>query len=803
MIRVVAGEGGPRLVLPGGSRPLPVPEATDATIERVAIGRGAAVAIVRVRGGGREAAAIIASGREPLWLGRLDWHGDPGEREADAIEVSDRTGDGQPDVVVGVRSEGARICGEDNTLLFARAVDPGLALRPVVLSRAAPASAATTAETATASATSPGPTGPPLIAALRFSGASSSSGAPESPSAVPAPRVLERGERAGSFWAEGRGGDGRGEFVTARWDSPLPIRALAITPSPADPALAARLGRPRTLVIVGDGGVRIRVTLPEDALRHPGERYWVVPHEPVTWRCVSVVLDESYAPAGVPRAEVRTALAGVEAYTDADFGGGIPAIVELMASDGPDAERMVAPLAALGARAVDAVLEAWARLGPLGRRRAVRVLAASAREARVREALVRAARDEPDEQVRAQAVAMLAGAGDEGIAALGTLARDRGPAGDAAAAALAHQASAPAIAALCEAFGGAGASERPVLRMALRDAVLRGGAAGPEQVRMWVETWLTGDRAQIGPAAASMALGLAASGPTRRAAELIVHALHASATRFEDRWRLVKAASHLAAEPEIDAWLAELATAAPEWMLRDAALEALAERGASGASEAATRAIADAYPRVRARAAAVLAPTEHGRERVRLLATNDTFPLVRAAATEALARTSIGGAVARRALADNAMSVRTAAVRAIAGSGDRSAWPLVAARLRDEDEWPSVIAEGVGFARDRCIQVAADPLTVVLRRGLRPDAWAPDVDLATLALHALVVLGGAPADEALRIASRSTSPAALRGAVPHLRPLLGSCLRARQAGRDRTPTTAPAPAEGRAVPRVP
>lgn len=802
-IRVVAGADGALLVLPGGQSPLPVPEATEATIERVAVGHGA-VAIVRVRGGGREAAAIVASGRAPLWLGRLDWHGDPGEREADALDLSDRTGDGVPDLVVGVRSEAARICGQDDTLLFARAVDPALVLRPVVLRRVPAAPGAAGEQTATATATSPGPTAAPLIGGLRFTGASSSSGAPESPSAVPAPRVLERGEQAGSFWAEGRGGDGRGEFVTARWDSPLPIRAIAITPSPADAALAARLGRPRTLWVVGDGGARIRITLPEDALRRPGERYWVVPSAPVAWRCLSVVLDESYAPTGVPAAEVRTALAGVEAYTDADFGGGIPALVELMANEGPDAERMVAPLAALGPRAIDAVLASWPRLGPLGKRRAVRVLAASVALPRVLEALTHAARDEPDEQTRAQAVATLARAGDAGIEALGTLAREPGPTGDAAAVALARQASETAILALCSAFTGEGASERPVLRTALRDAILRGGDHAPAAVRSWVETWLSVSPTTDLAAAASMALGLAPSAPTRPTAELIVRTVARAATRFEDRWRLVGAASHLGAEPEVDAWLGELATSADEWMLRDAALAALAERGASAAPQIATHAADDPYPRVRARAAAVLARTTQGRERVRQLATGDRFPLVRAAATAALARTPLGAAVARRALADNAISVRTAGVRAIAESGDRSAWPLVAERLEDDDEWPSVIAEGVGLARARCIQEAAAPLGVVLRRGLRPDAWAPDVDLATLALRALVALGGEPGEEALRVASRATSPGALRAAVPRLRSELGICRRARRPGSDpgATPALSGA-APARSSPREP
>jgi len=165
----------------------------------------------------------------------------------------------------------------------------------------------------------------------------------------------------------------------------------------------------------------------------------------------------------------------------------------------------------------------------------------------------------------------------------------------------------------------------------------------------------------------------------------------------------------------------------------------------------------------------VLSSSPRDMESVARLATSDSWPLVRASAIEALATSSRALPVLRAAVGDHSSHVRTAAVGALRARRDPASWSVIEPRLRDDDEWPSVIEQGVGFARDLCLRQAGDALTVVLRRGLRPDAWAPDVDLALEAFEALVAIGGPAGADAMRVASRPTAPGPLRAAARRAR----------------------------------
>jgi hypothetical protein len=86
-------------------------------------------------------------------------------------------------------------------------------------------------------------------------------------------------------------------------------------------------------------------------------------------------------------------------------------------------------------------------------------------------------------------------------------------------------------------------------------------------------------------------------------------------------------------------------------------------------------------------------------------------------------------------------------------------------RLDDENEWPTVVTEAVQFARDLCIRDAAKPLLAVLRRGLKPNAWEPDVEVALVALEAVRHLGGDPAKSAIAMASSPAAPAGFKAAA--------------------------------------
>ncbi|HHH31659.1 MAG TPA: HEAT repeat domain-containing protein, partial [Polyangiaceae bacterium] len=392
----------------------------DIVIERAEVAPGHHIAVVRGTGETSFAALVAIRRGAPhiLWSSRTDLHGDPGERSAGVLLIDDRTGDGRPDVIVGVRREGAGICGQTETILFPRAYDPrGGQLRPVVLRRLSDGEELEV----TATRESPGPTGPPLVRALLPGGASSSSGlAEEDPSATAPPRALFDSDPA-TFWAEGRGGPGAQEFVTARWNTRFPIRAFAVVLSPSND-LAARLGRPRTFWLIGESGARLRVRVPDDALAQPGARYWVVPPEPLPWRCVTLVLDEAYAPDGTAAAAVHTGIAELEAYTDLDWGGGVEALVQVLVEGGSDGDEAARLLGPLGAPAVSALDAAWERLGEQGRRRAVRVFS-RASESGAEEgigALERAAAD-PAEPVRVAAVRALGSLGPAAAEVLGRL----------------------------------------------------------------------------------------------------------------------------------------------------------------------------------------------------------------------------------------------------------------------------------------------------------------------------------------------------------------------------------------------
>ncbi len=771
-LRVEALAGVVRLRVGPLDAPLPLATASDATVEELDLAGGGVLAVLRISDGPRRVAALIArpAGRpELLWSGRTDLHGDPGERSAGWIEVADRTGDGIADIVVGTIAEAARICGAERTILGARAFDPRTqTLRPVTIARFSGNSAA---EEIVATIDSPGPEGAPILGLLRVGGASSHEGHGDDPSALAAPRVLER--PGAGYWAEGRGGSGRGEFVSARLErAGLAVRALAITPSPEAP-IAARLGRPRTLWVVGDGGARFHVTLPEDAALHPGRRYWIVPREPLTWGCLSVVLDDAHLPAGTTDAETRTALAGLEAYTDLDFPGGLERLVRVLVGDGPDAGQAADALARVGAASVAPTVEAWPRMSPAGRKRAVRVLATSARAATrdagplpARDAAVAAlvvAAGDTDTEVREAALGALAQAGDAGVSGLAQVTAAGGAGLDVAARRLAEGGTV-AVGAILAAVGAPGGTERPALRDALARALRVGGAAARDAV----EGWLAAETRPPGVRAA-LALGLAAAPEGVPTAMRLAAASPAPGAPFPERYRLTLASARLPAEPDTDAWLDATARGADEWMLRAAAIGALHARGSTRLAPLARVALADAYPRVRVAAVRALGASRVDVEAIARVARDDAWPLVRAEAVRQLAQHPEARPAIRAALSDPRESVRAAAVGAVTQAGDRGAWPLVAARLQDDDEWPVVIESGLALARERCAQDAREAVIAVLRRGLRDDAWAPDAELAALALETAVTVGGALGDEARQMAERSASSEALRAAARRLR----------------------------------
>jgi HEAT repeat protein len=756
-IRIETDSSGVRLEAGRSVTELPLADVAGVDLDVVELSGNGRVAIVIVRGKAGEVASLVTRprGGKPaiLWSGRLDPAGDPGERSGSVIEVADRTGDGVDDIVVGRYLESTRICGQKRSVIFPMAVDPeSLTLRPVLLDRVAGASA--DREDATrATRESPGPTAPPLLKTLRFVAASSTAGSRDPATASP-PFALSDGDPS-TVWIEGRGRGGRGEFATANWEAyRWPIRAIALTVSPPERDAARRFARPRWIWIVGDGGERLRVELPEDPLDFPGERLWITPPRPLRWKCLSLVLGDPYGPIGKNTA--AAAISEVEVYTDLDFGGGIARLVKELAGDGPDATDAARLLGIIGTRAIPAVARAWSKMSEVGRRRSIRVFAASAREDRVAvEALVRASAD-PAAEVRKSALEALGRSGEAGFEALSRLAAEAGEVGDRAALAIAHTHSARSVGVLLRVITADEKTSRPGLRRALRHAVARGGDEALESVARWSR-----EEQPVGPMA-SVILALSDVDQAHQQALALFPRAASRSGRFEDRWRLIVAARGLPADSRVDGFLASVVGREERWMARSAALDALAARGAASTGQLARKALQDPYPRVRMAALAFLAD---GPETFRLrsrYAQSDKWPMVRAAAVESLSHVPKATGVVVDRLQDGSKIVRAAAIRVLRIRRDRAAWNSVEDRLRDDDEWPAVISEGISFVRELCIREGAEALSAVVDRGLKPRPWLPDVDLAARALEALSLLGGPTAESVFRAASSPAAPAIIR-----------------------------------------
>ncbi len=739
---------------------LPLAEPQRVDVESIALAGGSALALLRVSAaGGREIGVLL--GRDArgaarvVWTGDLELHGDPGERTADAIEVRDLDGDGKPEVVVGELDERARVCGQPRSLLRPRLLEPSsLALQPIEPARLAPPEVATDeAVELSAAAHSPGPAGAPLFRALRLVGVSSQL----SGSTLGA---LTDGDSA-TYWRVGNPAGSAGEFATFHRDAGgLPLRALAITPLPRGLDSSAGASVARTLWLAGEDGARVRVRLPDAP--EAGRRYFVVPAKPWPWHCLSVIVAES-APvvAGKPG---PTVLAEVEGYTELDFGGGLDQLVKDLGGSGPESGEAAHLLVALGPQVAAKLREAWPKLSAQGRRRAVPVLAAWAeREAAARDALA-AALDDGDAGVSKAAFEALLAAGPNARAVLRPRIAKADARGDATALALARKAPAESLDALLAALAADGGSTRAALHQAISEACQAGGDAAVTAVRAWCQGASAGVTQQAVVALALSRLKQPASARALAAELLASAAPHAEL--FEDRWRLVAAARALPSSPAVDAWLAALAKDEPRWMLRAAAIQALAERAAAQRTAVASAALeSDPYPRVRAAASAALAKDPGSLALLAKHAGRDSWPLVRAAAVDALASQAQGEKALRQSVMDKAHRVRAAALRALAKAGARDAWALVEQRLNDPNEWVEVKTEGVKLAEALCIQQSADALLGLLRKGIRPDAWAPEADLALLAFEALGNLGGEAARKAVALASSPEAPAAFKTAV--------------------------------------
>lgn len=746
-VKVVA-EGNEVSVRIGRSlRKIPLPSASAASLRRIELAVGTAVGLLHVSGESDEL-ILLLSDRAVLWEGHTRLEGDPGEKMQDAIEIADRTGDGIDDVIVGLRHERRRICGQPPALLDPRAVDPKtLELRPVTLRRL-PREAEPTEEVVASSkaptnavelAATQQPATQQATASLLFFAASSVYGSPRTPLLTPAPTALTDGN-IDTVWAEGAPGGGLWEFATARRTVERPIHAIAIVPRPSSER-AEQLAYPRSIwLITDDGGLRVR--FPNEVL--PGQRLWIPLAKPLDTRCLSVVLNESAGSSTHP-----TAIAEIQAFTDLDTKQGIPTLLIELAGGGLPAAKAADLLRWLGERGIEALLQTWPRMTPEEKGHTLRALGRGIGASAAARRLLVAAAAEELEEVWAPALDALASAqaNDE----LGQIASQPSAAGDRAVELLLRN-DAETAAVLLRALGTPRGADRPVLRNAVAVSLRRSRAANQD-----VEHWL-----QTNPpisARCALALAVAKGAPSQWALgkELVVSLLD-DATDFSDRFRLVQAAGSISSDPRIRRWLITRLREDPVWMIRREAARALdGDPDAKAALRDALR--DDPYPRVRAAAALALGRHDAGRDVMATSAKDDRWPMVRAAAIEGLGSRAQTLSIVRGAALDRSPIVRAKAIELLGIANDRSSLGTIRGRLDDAEETPAVLQAALSYVERTCAAEAIPSLVSVAERGFREDAWMDDGRLAHEAVRILGRLGTPNARRALSdLAQRGPDP---------------------------------------------
>ena len=694
-----------------------------------------------------------------VWMARLDrpdhpviWSGLTGARDADG-ETSIWV-EATPERVVEYQTA-AQVtrCDGEPPRLFPRAYDFAAGkFRPIV--SPPPPAAATTL---VARRGDPGmPAGRPL-ANFHFLGASTTRGAGADARSLTAPAELDDGNPATS-WSEGLGGDGRGEFLTARAAATgYAVRGLRIFPGDGSSFAALRAhNRVKKLQAAFGAAPEQRFDIeiaddPASSEAHWRDPYWVAFPKPVPSGCLTVILT-AVTPgteASPPKNYGTTAIGELSVFTDADGPGGPERLVADLAA-APDCAARLPLLIGLGEAAVLPTAQAVATSSGPGR-------------ACLLEALTRLEPAPKTPAVLDALVAGLMGASDEEERTI--------------AAALAHAATppVPALAALLGADKARLADRARAARVlgvlnddAAADALLAAVGSGPAPLRSTVVGALQmSPRLRADPVLSAYAAApRAPADPGRRAADLArllpavvkaapqrradaVAALRADlATNrpFELRGRAIMALGALGESP------AELAGAAhaagDEPVLRFLATRELAERPAAGDARPALRAaLGDEDPRVRETAAQGLAKVGDVAAGPALIsgAKQEPWPFVRRAELDALGHLCVAGSgdLMIRATERDVDEVRRVALMGLERCRDPRARDILLATLNRRDESPSLRALAAGLIAESGDRAAAPQVAAALRSIVGESEGDLALQgLAAAVLRALARLGG-------------------------------------------------------------
>jgi HEAT repeat protein len=702
----------------GAATPIALPEGIDAarsSARVVEIGEGRRVVHVVAGSATREgiawealAVGAGAGGQARLLYQGLTGFGAESEGAGGHVDVDDGT------VFVGTIKRELTICGQSETLLSPRRLDPKtLVFHAVSFSRlpkgvrdAAPTIVAVPAKEA------------PIGSVLGVRGASSNDGASSA--------LVD--DDAKTAWTEARKGDGRGEFVVLSAPPTIPLTRLSIVvrPTVESPGFVP----PAALWVVVDGAT-YHVELP--AKPAPGARVDVQFPKPISTACVAVALDRTDVPALAAGVEPAVGLAEIEGVPE------LPAtihslddLVGLLDFGGADAELARKVLANAGPKGARAVTARLSTMSDAAKARAVDILDQTPCEA-AGPGLVRLAWDARGDVARAARDAL----DGCGAAARGALAEGFAAGPDNAREVLAERwakvdpgAAVPAILARIE---GASAARRRSFRAALARAAARG--AGRDAIAAWLDK--DGKAAapegkldlviELARAIATVDEVTAASAGTSPLATKLVESLLPRAdakASFERRYLAAEPLAALAAKGDARAlaWMRAL------FATDDRYLRARAAEVAGGIDLLRPELVAslgDGDPRVRKSALDALRrsggapgawPT------VLALLANDGWTFVRVAAADAIGEANGAGTAGdldvalAKATRDPAKQVRAASVRALAKRHARSQLPAVRSRAFDEGETIDVRREAIEALGALCDDAAVDDLYDIVRK---------------------------------------------------------------------------------------
>jgi HEAT repeat protein len=708
--------------------------------------------------------AVRGTPREEVWIGQIDqgggrpprvvWRGFAGPRDADGETALDLevTADG---IVEFQTASHVTRCDGAPVRLFPREFDFAAGrFRPVVSPLPPPAS-----ETLVGRQGDPAMPSGRLVAEFHFTAASTTAAAGSDARDLAPPVAVDDGDPA-TAWTEGLGGDGRGEFLTARAGAGGAIvRGLRIVPGDASSAARFRARnrvRKLQLSLGPRDDERFDVELPADtgadAVRFH-EPFWVPLPHPVKAACATVVITEVTlgTEAEPPRTGGTTAISELAIVTDLDGPGGAERVVAEVAR-AADCEARLPSLIALGSDAVlptaqaviaagrhtperECLVEALTRLEPEPRSAigvealVAAVSGASEREERL---VIEALRRAPEPPVAALGQIMSAApssADDRARAAriLGALADSR-------------------AAETLLAVAGAGAPEqRDAVVLALAGSARLDGPAVLSALARGGDPSRQADLLRVLPAALRRS-------PDSRAAALteLRSALRADGP-FEVRARAVMALGTLGADA-LPA-LTEVRAQADEPVLRHLAARELAAVGGADAAAALRAALSDADPRVRATAAEGLGQDGDGRAGSVLIAgaKQDPWPFVRRAELEALGRLCGPGAadLLVRAVERDVPEVRRAALSGLARCKDPRAMTLLVRVLGRRSEASTVRELAAALLGEIGDRSAAPAMAAALTRQVNESEEDLSVEgVAEMNLRSLARLGGSDATAA-------------------------------------------------------